>query len=258
METSDSLIKEILDKGPSPRTIYLILSRMKEEGRLQSVTEECLKALEKYPEDINIRRLLGETYFEDGRFLEAESELKEIIAHIEDSISCYSLQADLLIRQNREDEAIKALKLYLAHRPDDEKALSLLESLQPREEITYEPEPAREEESITVEEPGEETVEVTGDEGLPDIATATLAEIYYDQGRMDEAAEIYEKVIAQNPDDAKSLQRLDEIRGMMEQGQEEDAGIEDRKRRKKEKMIAVLESWLASIKEQSNAGVAVG
>ena len=258
METSDSLIKEILDNGPSPRTIYLVLFRMKEEGQLQRVIEECLNALDKYPDDINIRRLLGETYFDDGRALEAESVFKEVIAHIEDLISCYSLQADLLIRQNREDEAVKVLKLYLAHRPDDQKALSLLESLQPREEIPDESKPAMEEEIIPVEEPEEETAEVTGEERLPDIATATLAEIYYDQGRVEEAAEIYKKVIAQNPDDTKSQQRLDEIRGMMEQSQAEETGREDMARRKKEKMIAVLESWLESIQEQSNTGMTVG
>ena len=255
METSDSLIKEILDSGPSPRTIYIVLSRMKEEGQLQRVIEECLKALDKYPDDINIRRLLGETYFEDGRVIEAESEIKKVITHIEDSISSYSLQADLLIRQNRKDEAIIALKHYLAHRPDDQKALSLLESLQPPEEILDEPAPSMVEEAFPPEEPEEETYEVPVEEGLPDIATATLAEIYFDQGRIDEAAEIYEKVIAQNPDDAKSQQRLDEIRGMMEQDKPEEAEKEDRARRKKEKMILVLESWLASIHEQSNAGV---
>jgi tetratricopeptide (TPR) repeat protein len=194
METSDKLMKEILDKGPSPETIYLVLSRMKENGQLKEVIEECLKALEKYPYDINIKRLLGECYFEDGRLTEAESALKEVIAHIEDSISCYRFQAELLIKQQREDEAVKSLKLYLAHRPDDREAFNLLESIQPKEEIPDEPVPATGEEAIAIEEPEQETLGVAR---------------------------------------------------------------EKRARRKKEKMIEVLESWLTSIREQSNAGVTV-
>lgn len=258
MEISDGFIKEILDNGPSSKTIYLVLSRMKEEGQLQRIIDECLKALDKFPDDINIRRLLGETYFEDGRITEAESELKAVIAHIENAISCYKIQTELLIKQQREDEAIKSLKLYLAHRPDDQEALSLLESLQPPEEIPDKLAPPIVEEAISPEESEEEAYEVPVEEGLPDIATATLAEVYFDQGRIKEAVEIYEKVIAQNPDDEKSRQRLDELRGIMEQDQREEAGREDGIRRKKEKIIAILESWLLSIREQSNPGVSLG
>jgi tetratricopeptide (TPR) repeat protein len=46
------------------------------------------------------------------------------------------------------------------------------------------------------------------------MATATLAEIYFQQGYVDKAIEIYVKVLRQHPDDEKSRARLSELRAM--------------------------------------------
>jgi tetratricopeptide (TPR) repeat protein len=183
-------------------------------------------------------------------------ELNEVTNHIENSISCYRFMAEVLIRQKREEEAVKSLKLYLAHCPDDKEALDLLESLQPGEDIYDETSPIMEEETVPPEAPEEEAVEELGEEGVPDMATALLAEEYLGQGLIDMAVETYEKVIGQDPDNAKYLPRLNEIIAMKEDQQKE---IEkgDRDRLKKEKMIAVLESWLESFREQSNTEEAV-
>jgi tetratricopeptide (TPR) repeat protein len=46
------------------------------------------------------------------------------------------------------------------------------------------------------------------------MATATLAEIYFQQGYLDKAIEIYQKVLRHHPDDEESRARLSELRGM--------------------------------------------
>ena len=73
MDNSDTLFNEILANRPSPETVFLILSRMKEEGLLNRVIQECLKVLDAYPNDIYIRRLLAESYFESDQITEASS-----------------------------------------------------------------------------------------------------------------------------------------------------------------------------------------
>lgn len=135
MKTSGSLFDEILAGAPSHGTLILVLSRMKEEGHFKRVIQECLKALETYPCDIPVRRLLAETYFESGRISQAESELNRVIAQIDElAAPAYRLQAELLVRQNREREAIAPLKCYLAHRSDDTEARRVLEGLETPEE----------------------------------------------------------------------------------------------------------------------------
>jgi tetratricopeptide (TPR) repeat protein len=187
MEISDPLYNEILANGPSPGTLFLVLSRMKENGQMKEVIQECLKALSVYPNDIHIRTLLAESYLEEGQLSQAESELEKVVARIDDLISAYILQAEIFIRQKRTQEAVKALKLYLAHHPDDDSALYLLNELQTTS---------------------------------PDLV---------------------------------SMERPDERKDMPDHDQVPEDSREDRTRKRKLKMIAVLESWLGAVREQSKA-----
>jgi tetratricopeptide (TPR) repeat protein len=88
------------------------------------------------------------------------------------------------------------------------------------------------------------------DEALSEIATPTLAEVYVNQGQFQEAISIYEKVIAQNPQDEASLLRVQALRAMLES---EPPQVEKvpRARQRKQKTIAILESWLANIRKMS-------
>jgi tetratricopeptide (TPR) repeat protein len=238
MDTSFDLYNEILTNGPSQRTLFLVLSRMKEEGRLRSVIQECLKALTVHPFDIHIRRLLAESYFESGLISQAESELDKVTTMMNDLIPTYRLQAEIYMRERRVEEAAEVLELYLAHRPDDQEARNLLNTLLPAEEV---PE--------TTPEPDVEEISGPAEE----IATPTLAELYVDQNLIQEATATYEKVVAQHPEDERSRQRLEELKAMSIEDTvmaSEDKGVESI-RQKKEKMITVLEGWLANIKESS-------
>jgi len=238
MDTSFDLYNQILANGPSPRTLFLVLSKMKEEGQQRRVIQECLKALSIHPFDIHIRQLLAESYFESGLISQAESELDKVTTMMNDFIPTYRLQADIYLRERREEEAAEALKLYLAHRSDDQEARNLLDTLMPVEEVPVaKPEPDVEEISDPVEE----------------IATPTLAELYVDQNLIQEATATYEKVVAQHPEDESSRQRLEELKAMSIEDkalESEDKGVEAI-RQKKKKMITILEGWLANIKDNS-------
>ncbi len=190
MKNTGPLYREILASGPSPGIIFLILKRMKETGRTKEVVQECLNALAVYPDDINIRTLLAESYIAEEQLSLAESELEKVALQIDDLVSSYILQAEILIRQKKIQEAAKALNLYLAHHPDDDSALYLLNKLKntetfPSAESTPSPDPV-------------------------------------------------------------SPERPFEIKGTPVQMPEK-----NRARERKERMIAVLESWLVSIREQS-------
>jgi len=258
METLDDLLNRILTDGPSPGTLLIVLSKIKDEGNLGRVIQGCLNALNIYPNDIPIRQLLAESYFEAGLLSQAEAELEKVTTQMDDLIPIYKLQAEIYRRQRREGEAIDAIGRYLAHRPDDEDALNLLDTLKPPEKAPItEPEATIEEISPTIEEVEEREIESFEEETSPEIATPTLAEIYFDQGQIREAIDIYEKVVTENPEDDHCRQRLHEMKTMMTADETiEDKGI-DKVRRKKEKMIAILEAWLANIQEKAKTVLTV-
>lgn len=258
METLDGLYNEILTKGPSPGTLFLILTKLKEDGHLKRVIQECLKALNVYPFDIEIRKLLAESYFEAGLISQAEAELVKVASQIGDLIPSYKLQAEIYNQQGRDEEAVEALNIFLAHQPDDQEALDLLNSLRPLEETPVEESvPEMKDSPGPLEEIIEHEITPPEEEGLPEIATPTLAEIYFDQGQVQNAIGTYEKVIAKNPEDEHSRQRLEELRSMLvEEEVLEDKEV-DKVRQKKEKIIGILESWLANIQEKSKTPLSV-
>ncbi len=328
MENSNDIFGRILESGPSQNTVFLVLKKIKEEGRFGEVVSECLKALAFYPDDIRLRTLLAESYLEMGFIGQAERELDGITSDIKNLISAYKLQADIYTRQKRHEEASEALKRYLAHNPDDQEAIDLLAKIKPveeeplpeapripeekgpaleeefeeevKEEIITEPPEVTEEVVLAAEEeieekpvplePPEKVVlieeekieeaplpeipeevvtaggeEIDGvpeeitpvaeeeDEPFTELATPTLAEIYYNQGLVLEAISTYERVILDNPEDKASTDRLEELKEQIAEKPEIKVTHEDALRARTEKMITVLEGWLERIQESGHA-----
>jgi tetratricopeptide (TPR) repeat protein len=254
MANSDELYTRILADGPSPKTLFHLLSRLKKEGQLRRVIQESLKALNAYPNDIHIRRLLAQTYFDAGLISQAETELEKVSVLIGDLTDTYKLQAQIYIKQKRKQEATRSLELYLAHRPDDLEALDFLNTLRPEEEAPGE-EPQPPIEDIPAEAEEQQMVEEApaAEEEEMEIATPTLAEIYFEQGQIEEAIDTYETILAQDPEDESSGRRLEELKTMIAEEKALEEKQIDEIRQKKERMIAILESWLANIREQFNA-----
>lgn len=232
METLYDLINLILADNPSPETLFIVLSKMKEDGRIGEVIQECNKALEIYPDNIRIRQLLAESYLDSGQISLAESESGRITEQVSNLMSIYRTQADIYSRQGRNDEAIEALRIYLIHCPDDEEALEQLAELEPGKEGL------------------EDTAIPEDDETLSEIATPTLAEIYLEQGQITEAINTYEKIVARNPHDEQSAIRLEELKSGTETGETPGNKALDKGRQSKEKMITILDDWRQNIRKQ--------
>ncbi len=287
MRKSSDLLDQILTHGPSQNTIFLVLKAMKEEGRTGEIIQECLKALAIHPDDIRLRMLLAESYRETGFIGLAEAELASITSEIDDLSSAYKLQARVYAQQDRLEASMESLKRYLALNPDDQEGLDLLEKIKPAEEEPLEAEPlfeavepeaeiepvmgppeaepaeepvaekpeAEEVEAAPVTESKESVEEVSQaaaalekpEESVVDLATPTLAELYFSQGEIREAINTYEKVLLYNPDDKASELRLAELKASVEREEEPLPSEEDITRAKTEKTIAILENWLSRI-----------
>lgn len=250
----DDFSNQILTDGPSSGTLFVVLSKLKEDGQFKRVIQECIKALRGHPNDIRIRQLLAESYLEMGWLSQAEAEMERVTRQLDHLISAYRLKAEIYHRGKREAEASEALRLYLAHRPDDGEALALLERLKPSEKtLVDEPLPMVEEAPTPVRALAEEASEAAELTALPEIATPTLAEVYFSQGQLQEAINTYEKVVAQNPEAEQLRHRLGELKAMISLPAslmtEDEASL--RVRENREKLIAHLEKWRAQIRNMS-------
>lgn len=226
MTVLDENHDEIIDKIATPKASLLLIKMLKEEGETESVIKACLKALEFFPDDIEIRKLLTETYLEQGSVEPAELELEKLCNQINKLSSIFKVQAELYKKEGRIEEAINSLKLYLAHNSSDQDAADLLSELSA---------PAKEEPSV--------------------LPTSTLAEIYYKQGELEEAIKIYEQVVKAFPDDEKYKTRLNELRDLKE-SEEQRKSAEEILKQKKLKMITILERWLDNIEQRKAVNLA--
>lgn len=293
MEKSNDLLGEILNYGPSQGTFFLVLKKMKEEGRSSEVIRECQKALNLYPDDLRLRTLLAESYLDLGFIGLAETELATVTSRLGDLVSAYKLQAEIYTKQQRNEEAVWALNQYLVHRPDDHDALDLLDKIKsgvegekPKEtqaledfahteeervedivnsqeedilesvvipeDITRALEEDFEEEVVVAELP-EERFDLEGEDKFAELATTELAEIYYNQGLIDEAINTYELALLTNPDDKTSTERLAELKALNVDKPVQQTSADDILRERKKRMITVLEEWMDRVQKLSHA-----
>lgn len=268
MTDYDQLLGEILNRDPSSETLGLVLAELKRLGHTRKAIHECVKALQLHPGDLPLRLILAEAYFEEGLFSHAEAEIERAVSQMDRYASAYRLQAEIYHAQKRNDEALRSLRIYLALRPQDERALDLLKTLDVPQAVAAQEIAPTEEELLEPTAPGPEEAAVPRameppeveaekpefrleDEVLSEIATPTLAEVYVNQGQFQEAISIYEKVIAQNPEDEASLSRLQTLRAVLEAEPPPQVEEAPRAKLRKQKTIAILESWLANIRRMS-------
>jgi tetratricopeptide (TPR) repeat protein len=268
MTDYDQLLGEILDRGPSSETLGLVLGELKKLGHTRKVIQECIRALQHHPGDLPLRLILAEAYFEEGLVSQAEAEIEAVTLQMDRYASAYWLQAEIYSAQKRSHEALRSLKTYLALRPQDGRALDLLKVMEfseaapapevaPIQEEIVEPAPVLAEEPSAPEVTEPLTVEAEKpefrfeEEVLSEIATPTLAEVYVHQGQIQEAISIYEKVTAQNPEDQASMTRVQELRTLLEAEPPMPEEAAPKAKQKKQKTIAILESWLANIRKMS-------
>ena len=219
MSTLNGIYDEIVDKIATPKARIILLEILKKEGKPEKVIQACLKALESFPDDISIRKLLAETYFEQRSIELAKAELDNISKQIDDLSSVFKLQAELFKEENMVEEEINSLRLYLAHHSNDQDAARLLSELSapPKEEVSI-------------------------------LPTSTLAEIYYKQGEFEEAIKIYTQVVKDFPDDEKYKNRLDELKKIQET-EEPERSKEAILKEKTLTLIGTLERWLTNIEK---------
>lgn len=269
MDDFEMFVKDILESESSPATLLLILSRLREAGHRGLVIRHCRKALDIHPAHEGLRTLLAEAFLDSGLTARASDELERVTRSVDYSARAYALLAKAYDHQGRHEDAIRCLKVYLAHNPEDSEARESLENLRLQASKT----PREPSEAAEMDKP-----DYHPDQTLPEIATATLAELYYSQGQIDAAVATYEKVLARSPDDLKVRGRLSELKGCEEPGEgaltapssveadsREGAPVDpgrsasmESDKIKTEKMITVLEEWLIRIQKAGINASALG
>ncbi len=279
MEQDNQFFDLLFDRSPSASTCLLLLEKFEKEGQLTKAIKLGTRALQLFPDDIHLMKFMAQAYQKAGFLGLAEQMLCAIASKLEELASTYKFIAEIYSEQHRNQEALMALEKYLALCPGDKDAEQLKKdligqeiSVEPREEGILEqiPEPQPEEEHLPVDEellqpdeggpaveippapetaPQEEQAEQPA--AVTELATPTLAEIYFNQGQIQDAIQIYEQYLSSHPEDHSASRRLAEIKAISEADQIQEEQGPDIITAKRERTIAILESWLSKIQEMN-------
>ncbi len=239
MIQSDNFLYTLLENIPSRNTAFLILDRMKKNGKTDNMEETCTRVLEMYPDDIRIRGILAEYYMDKGLTDKAAEEIERASSMLDNLSYIYKLAAKIRQKQNNEQAAAVSLKKYMAIHPDDRDALNMFNNTMPDSTDTD----GIEEDIV---DKGHDAPEKEEDI----LVSPTIAELYFKQGKIDKAINAYKKVVEKNPADESSKQRIKQLLSML------DDSVHDNShaiREKTERMITVMEKWLTGIKEMNHA-----
>jgi tetratricopeptide (TPR) repeat protein len=237
--------------------------QMAESLRLQGQYEEAIETLkgglEKRPDALPARLLLGRCYLEKGMFTEAKEELEFVARGIEECLPVYKMLSQVYLQEKDVDKALEVLRKTLYFQTAEEAVSKKVTPLEmgllhrgsnppfvtppsfvtpPAAPPVVPPAPPQE------PAPEERGVKEEEQEAKAAIQTDTLAEIYIKQGRMDRALSVYQEILSREPENAAVKEKYESLRKRREKGRQAGA---------RKKVQGELERWLAVVSTRGGA-----
>jgi predicted Zn-dependent protease len=231
-----------------------IFIQMAESLRLQGRSEEAIetlrKGLEKMPDSLPGRLLLGRCLLEKGLFAEARKELETVARGVEECLPVYKMLSQVYLEEKDVDKALEVLRKTLYFQTAEETAGKKVTPLEmgllhrgPHPPFVTPPSlvtpPAPQASPAPPEPPParDASPPAQGDEkaGKAAIQTDTLAEIYIQQGHLDRALSVYQEILGKDPGNSAVKEKFEALKMRVEKENEAKG---------RKKVQDRLESWL--------------
>ncbi len=215
------------------------------QGRYEEAILTCQRGLEKMPDSLPGRLLLGRCYLEKSMIPQAKEELEKVAREIEACFGVYQLLSLVYLHEKNVDKSLETLKksLYLPS-PEEKpkKGVPPLEiDLLQRAPIP----PAATPEMDLPKTPGEMEKAGEAEKSTPTaFQTDTLAEIYIRQGHLDRALFVYQEILAREPENTAVQEKVDALKKQLEG---------DQKVASQKKVLTHLEKWLAAVSRKDDS-----
>ena len=213
--------EELLAHNPDSRAFAQLAEAYRRQGRCADAIAVCDRGLQRYPHDVGARMVLARALVEQGDLARAEAEFRRILDQVPDNTPAYQALGDLLQGQGRAAEALAAYEALLDLTPLHREVRELVETLHASAPPMAAPSAVA---APGVGEPSEAVPEVPlfdltelatapplplgpargglGAEAAgspPVLASETLADLYAQQGFLDEARAMYQELWRRDP-----------------------------------------------------------
>jgi len=183
--------EERLARDPASLAFAQLADLYRKAGRTRDAVALCRNGLTRFPHYTTARLILAKALVADGQLAPAQAELEAILETSPKDVQCHRLAAEIQRRLGHIDDAVRHLEAAVALDPSDRESqglLSLLRAAGP---------PASEATGLA---------RVLSDETF---ATVSFGALCLEQGCVEEAAQIFTRILRKNPDHREARERLE-------------------------------------------------
>ena len=183
--------EERLARDPGSLAFAQLADLYRKAGRMREAIALCRNGLVKYPSYTTARLILAKALAAEGELEPALAETRAILELSPKDVQGHRLAAELHRRLGRIDQAVTHLEIAVRLDPGDRESRSLLGLLR------------------ATTPPGGEASglgRVLGDDTFATVAFGTLC---LEQGLVEEAAQVFTRVLRKDPDNREARERLD-------------------------------------------------
>ncbi|MDI6754693.1 MAG: tetratricopeptide repeat protein [Thermodesulfobacteriota bacterium] len=230
--------EEALDAVANSPLFSQLAEAYRLQGRYDEAIDTCRKGLEKNPDALRGRLILGRCYLEKGMVAEAKGELEKVAEGIEECLSVYKLLSQVYLQEKNIDRALEVLRKALYFPPEEEKpkkGMTPLEMdlLQQKIKPALAPTPPD-----SQEDAAEERKSIAEKVAKKAIQTDTLAEIYIKQGHPEKALSIYKEILSRDPENIQVKEKYETLQKRLDM---------ERRAASRQRVINRLEHWLTVV-----------
>jgi len=183
--------EERLARDPASLAFAQLADLYRKAGRTRDAVALCRNGLTRYPHYTTARLILAKALVADGQLAPARVELEAILEASPRDVQCHRLAAEIHRRLGHIDEAVRHLEAAVALDPSDRESQGLLSLLRAA---------------------GPPAGEATGlARVLTDdtFATVTFGALCLEQGCVEEATQIFTRILRKNPDHREARDQLE-------------------------------------------------
>ncbi|MGH7304469.1 MAG: tetratricopeptide repeat protein [Candidatus Rokuibacteriota bacterium] len=183
--------EERLARDPASLAFAQLADLYRKAGRTRDAVALCRNGLTRYPHYTTARLILAKALVADGQLPPAQVELETILETSPKDVQCHRLAAEIQRRLGHIDEAVRHLEAAVCLDPGDRESQGLLALLRAA---------------------GPPSSEATGlARVLSDDTFATVAfgALCLEQGCVEEAAQIFTRILRKNPDHREARDQLE-------------------------------------------------
>lgn len=214
------------------------------QGQYDAAIAMSRQYLDRHPDALAARLLLGRCFVEKDMTAEAKVELEKVVDGIEECLYVYRLLSQVYLKEKNVDKALEALRKALffssAEEPSFKRITPLEMGLFAKSSSPPFVTPPLQEEKAATQEPS-----TAPPPRKTPIQTDTLAEIYIKQGHLHKALSIYQEILARDPENPAWQEKVKTLKRKLE-GKAKMQG--------RQKILARLQLWLRAVETKAAGG----